>query len=177
MDVWLLVCWGLLDEIIKVYEWCFLLIFQLLAFIQERGRSGRWNGASPSSDEYILCGSIWSYVHIITRLYIKESSSAPNDDDIGTNINANQSQSFQLSPLDEYYSQYISNLNGVVVGLILPSECIKYIVARLTENPYAAVYSKTVQLLSCGDTCDYCLRLCKSKAASAPFPLVNKAGV
>ena len=30
----------------------------LLDFVQERGRVGRWQGASPLNDEYILCGSV-----------------------------------------------------------------------------------------------------------------------
>lgn len=63
-----------------------------------------------------LCGFIWSYIHIIARLYMNEI----------TNINETTSQnpSVQLLSLDDYRRQSISDLNEFLIGLILPEECI-----------------------------------------------------
>ena len=44
----------------------------MLAFIQERSLAGKWQGASLSTDAYIFCGSVWYYIHIVTRLYKKD---------------------------------------------------------------------------------------------------------
>ena len=45
-----------------------------LLFVQEKGRAGRWQGASLLTDEYILCGMVWSYSRIINQLYRKDDN-------------------------------------------------------------------------------------------------------
>ena len=71
----------------------------------------------------------------------------------------------------------VEDLNEYIIGLILPTECIKCYVARLTSNPFLAEYNKTVILQPCKDACDFCLRENKCKSAKPAFPKLNKEGV
>ena len=63
----------------------------------------------------------------------------------------------------------------MIIGLILPQECINCYVARLTANPYTEAHNNTVVLTPCTNACDYCLSVSNNK--SIGFPLLNKAGV
>ena len=148
----------------------------VLAFVQERGRAGRWQGASSLTDEYIVCGSLWSYILIVSRLYRKDDGpkSAANETVLSCSSGL---QSTQLLPLKDFQRQSIEDLNVLIIGLILPQECINCYVARLTANPYTAIHNQTVDLPPCNNACDYCLKVNKSSDGSVGFPLLNKVGV
>ena len=96
-----------------------------------------------------------------------------------TNLTETTSQdpSDQFLSLDEYENQLVTDLNQILIGLILPEECINFVVTRLIANTYTSDYNKTVQLPSCDDACDYCLQLSKSKDVSVIFPFLNKIDV
>ena len=65
----------------------------------------------------------------------------------------------------------------MIIGLILPQECVNCYVARLTANPYAEAHNNTVVLPPCTNACDCYLRGSNKLSSSFGFPLLNKAGV
>ena len=77
-------------------------------------------GANPSSDEYVLCGSLWLYILIITRTYSKCDILL---DEIQTDVGGN-SASEDLLPINKYRSRIVEDLNEYIIGLILPNECM-----------------------------------------------------
>ena len=103
----------------------------------------------------------------MSRLYQKENNESESSCPLST----------QLLPLKDYQRQSIEDLNVLIIGLILPQECINCYVARLTANPYTAIHNQTVDLPPCNNACDYCLKVNKSSGASLGFPLLNKSGV
>lgn len=108
-----------------------------LAFVQEGGHAGRWQGASPLTDEYILCGLTWSYYHIVTWLYWKDDTSY-------TIINEGELsgfQSTQLLSLNEYRRQCTEDFNLLIIGLILQQEYVNCCVTRLTINPCTGTHN------------------------------------
>jgi hypothetical protein len=100
--------------------------------IQEKGRPGRFVGASLLYCWYLLCISLESYCSIRRRYERSLSDGMPRT----------------------YYSRVLNYLADVAEILVIPQKCIHAAFAEYSANPY--VVDPEPFLENCGDRCSFC---------------------
>jgi superfamily II DNA helicase RecQ len=114
---------------------------------QEKGRAGRRSHAKPSSDWYLLCFSLESYVVLLKRLH---DTPAANK---------------QIP----YFKTQEADMQDCLTAFILPQHCQQAWMEVKQSNPYVPLSRHPV---ACLDACAYCLGRYKTM-----FPTLIRSGV
>ena len=154
----------------------------MLSLRQEAGRAGRWDGASPNTDKYLICSSLSHYIYLISRIYKPKvsppdgstpSTPVPNDRNLQGRDTTDEIlvTSDSLVPLASYQQSLHDNVNAVTKFLLFPKECMHCSLARLFGNPFHEEHNATISLPPCVNACDYCLN-----SGKLSLPLLSVSG-
>jgi hypothetical protein len=133
----------------------------LLSAAQEKGRAGRRQGASFTTDRYFVMLSLRSFDYVLRRIHFPPGT----DSDYKT--------SDAVLSLDEYRKQQERDLLEVLDVFVLPRECLHAALERHLANPYGPTPCSSVMIPPCGSGCDFCMGVYKKDH----LPTVVHAGL
>lgn len=130
----------------------------ILDFIQELGRAGRGDDASPVTDKFMLMLSLHDYLYLLVRIHENNDNASSKDVDK------------DVIPRSEVVQMEVNRLNKLASVLCLKHECLNVELERLGSSP--SDEEKNDRITPCGNACPHC-----TGEFHRMFPPVRREGV
>jgi superfamily II DNA helicase RecQ len=129
----------------------------ILSLVQELGRAGRGENASPDTDKCVVIVSLYDYLYLLKRIHENNDT---NSDKKGNNV----------IPRKQVVQMEVDALNRLTSVLCLDNGCVNVAIERMTSSP--SDENKNEPIAPCMNACPHCTR-----EFHHIFPPVKREGV